>query len=513
MRHFRRLAALLLALTLTLSLAAPAASAASGGFTDVPAKHWAAAEIRRSAQAGLIRGETATRFGLGHPMTRGAFVSVLCRFFQWPLVDHDGSFTDVPKTLWCRQAIETALVHGAVTTQTDAFRPDDPITREEMAVMLVRALGYGPISGLDLGIDCPFTDVRTNQGYLALAYHLGIVNGTSATAFSPDRSATREQAVVMLTRLYDRYFAAAPAKIGFVSDVAKNISWTGFTDLILSGGRLSASGVMTAPKGTDDFLVQCRLQGSRALLGVTVDAAALSGDPTLQASRVLSAADGFGGVALSVSGMTAKQREGLTALAAALRASLGEDRLLLTVDADGGYDLAALAAQCDGLLLATTPDPVTKNGIRVAPLEPPRGDRPVSRRRSRRRPGQADPDPQHHRRRPHRGGGPGPGRQKPGLLLRPLRPELPPPQRRQRRLVPRRGLHPGAGPALPPLRHRHRGPQRPLRPQRGQRDLEGHPVTEKGKSAVRKDGALFVWREGIGIGLRGDGRRGTARRT
>ena len=52
MRHFRRLAALLLALTLTLSLAAPAASAVSGGFTDVPAKHWAAAEIRRSAQAG-----------------------------------------------------------------------------------------------------------------------------------------------------------------------------------------------------------------------------------------------------------------------------------------------------------------------------------------------------------------------------------------------------------------------------------------------------------------------------
>lgn len=369
MRLIRRSSAFILALTLTLSLAAPASAAS--GFTDVPAKHWAAAEIRRSAQAGLIRGETATRFGLGHPMTRGAFVSVLCRFFQWPLVDHDGSFTDVPKTLWCRQAIETALVHGAVTTQTDDFRPNDPITREEMAVMLVRALGYGPISGLDLGIDCPFTDVRTNQGYLALAYHLGIVNGTSATAFSPDRSATREQAVVMLTRLYDRYFAAAPAKIGFVSDVAKNISWTGFTDLILSGGRLSASGVMTAPKGTDDFLVQCRLQGSRALLGVTVDAAALSGDPTLQASRVLSAADGFGGVALSVSGMTAKQREGLTALAAALRASLGEDRLLLTVDADGGYDLAALAAQCDGLLLATTPDPVTKNGIRVAPLEPP----------------------------------------------------------------------------------------------------------------------------------------------
>ena len=41
------------------------------------------------------------------------------------------------------------------------------------------------------------------------------------------------------------------------------------------------------------------------------------------------------------------------------------------MDAGGAYDLAALAARCDGLLLATTPDPVTKNGIRVAPLEPP----------------------------------------------------------------------------------------------------------------------------------------------
>ena len=113
MRHFRRLPALLLAQTLTRAMAAP--------------------------------------------------VSVLCRFFQWQLVDHDGSLPDVPQTLWCRQAIETALVHGAVTTQTDAFRPDDPITREEMAVMLVRALGYGPISGLDLGIGCPYAEVRTNQ--------------------------------------------------------------------------------------------------------------------------------------------------------------------------------------------------------------------------------------------------------------------------------------------------------------------------------------------------------------
>ena len=44
----------------------------------------------------------------------------------------------------------------------------------------------------------PFQDVHTNVGYIAMAYELGLVNGTSATAFSPDRTATREQAAVML---------------------------------------------------------------------------------------------------------------------------------------------------------------------------------------------------------------------------------------------------------------------------------------------------------------------------
>lgn len=371
MRMFRRLPALFLALALTLSLAPSASAASTGSFRDVPSTHWAADAIRRSAQAGLIQGKTATTFGLGQPMTRGAFVSVLCRFFQWELVEHTGSFPDVPDGLWCRRAVETALAHGAITTQVDEFRPGDAITREEMAVMLVRSLGYGAISGLDLGFSCPFTDVTTNTGYLALAQKLGIVNGTSATTFSPDRPATREQAVVMLMRIYDRYYSAAPAKLGFVSDAGKNRNWEGFTDLILSGGRLSASGVATAPKGGDDFLVQARLHSSRALVGVTADAAALSGDATLQASRIAAMANGFGGVALSVSGMSAKQRDGLTALVTALRQTLPGQRLLVAVDAGGSYDLAALAAQCDGLLLKTSPAPVTKNGIKVAPLEPP----------------------------------------------------------------------------------------------------------------------------------------------
>lgn len=65
---------------------AGAAAAASTGFSDVPESHWAADSIRRAVDLGLFQGQTPTRFGLGAPMTRGAFVVALCRLFGWEMV-------------------------------------------------------------------------------------------------------------------------------------------------------------------------------------------------------------------------------------------------------------------------------------------------------------------------------------------------------------------------------------------------------------------------------------------
>ena len=259
----------------------------------------------------------------------------------------------------------------------------------------------------------------------------------------------------MLTRLYDRYFAAAPAKIGFVSDVAKNISWTGFTDLILSGGRLSASGVMTAPKGTDDFLVQCRLQGSR-VLGVTVTPPPSAATPRCRPPSPL----GGGWLRAwlsSVSGMTAKQREASRLSPPPCGPPPGEDRL----PADCGRRRRLLTSRPGRPVRRAAaghhPGPRDENGIRVAPLEPPeeivrslaavpaaaRGKLilTLSTTAGGRTEAESRPWPKI---RPY--------------YFRPLRPELPPPQLWQRRLLPRRGLHPGEGPALPPLRHRHPWP-------------------------------------------------------
>ena len=60
--------------------------AAAASFRDVPAASWAAPSIQRCVQQGWFQGESATTFGMGHPMTRAAFAVVLCRFFDWEMV-------------------------------------------------------------------------------------------------------------------------------------------------------------------------------------------------------------------------------------------------------------------------------------------------------------------------------------------------------------------------------------------------------------------------------------------
>ena len=99
----------------------------SAGFTDVPASSWAAADIRRCVELGLFQGETPTRFGMGHQMTRAAFTVVLCRLFGWDMeTPETGTYADAQDTgAWYFSAVETAYAHGAITRQT--FRLPVPL--------------------------------------------------------------------------------------------------------------------------------------------------------------------------------------------------------------------------------------------------------------------------------------------------------------------------------------------------------------------------------------------------
>ncbi|SMC54551.1 glycosyl hydrolase family 18 protein [Papillibacter cinnamivorans] len=202
-----KIIALLLAGALCLGLLPGTALAAVAGFTDVPDGHWAEASITEAVQQGLVKGIGGNKFGLGIKITRGEFALLMCRMMGWDLVTPaSGSYDDnQDTTAWYYSAVETAYLNGAVTAENKNFRPRDAITREEMAVMLVRALGYTVLSGVVQDYGLPFKDVSTNKGYITIAYDIGMTKGTTSVTFSPRQTASREEAITMLMRVYDKY--------------------------------------------------------------------------------------------------------------------------------------------------------------------------------------------------------------------------------------------------------------------------------------------------------------------
>ena len=195
-----RLTALLLALVMTTTLAL---AANKSGYSDVPDKHWAAESIAQCKQYNLLQGIGSGKFGLGQKMTRAAYAAALCRLMGWKTVTPEkGSFTDNQDTKkWYFSAIETASEHDVFPGHSTTCRPNDAITREEMAAMTVRALGYSTLSGT-VQDECPFTDVTTNPGYITLAWRMGLVTGMNAATFAPKGDTTREQAAAVLLRAY-----------------------------------------------------------------------------------------------------------------------------------------------------------------------------------------------------------------------------------------------------------------------------------------------------------------------
>ncbi len=202
---FRRTLALLLLLVFTLPL--PGALAEGSRYTDTPPADWPEGAVERAAGYGLLEDLGEEELGPGNYMSRAAFAAVLCRVFGWEAVTPDTpTYTDCASGAWYYAAVETAAAHGVTGGASNRFRPEESITRAEMAVLLVQALGYESLAGLE-GDSSLFSDVTADRGYIALACRFGLMAGVEqdgAAWFYPDAFAPREVALAALVRLYEK---------------------------------------------------------------------------------------------------------------------------------------------------------------------------------------------------------------------------------------------------------------------------------------------------------------------
>lgn len=173
-------------------------------FTDVHSSDWFYDPVVYVYDKGLMTGTSATEFAPNLTTTRGMIVSILHRLEGSPSVN-DASFSDVSSDDWYGQAVAWAANVGVVNGFEDGtFRPNDPITREQMAAILYnynQYKGYDVSKRTDLS---KYSDVNTVSAWaeevVNWANAEGLVNGMTATTLDPKASATRAQVATILMR-------------------------------------------------------------------------------------------------------------------------------------------------------------------------------------------------------------------------------------------------------------------------------------------------------------------------
>lgn len=129
----------------------------------------------------------------------------LNHFSTYALLEYARTYEDVAEGYWAAEVIKELSAKHIVTGTTDAlFAPLREVTRAELAALLTRALGLRePADQSDAPIFADVLPEQWYTGAVAAAVKAGLVEGVSDTLFAPDRPVSREEMAVMLVRAYE----------------------------------------------------------------------------------------------------------------------------------------------------------------------------------------------------------------------------------------------------------------------------------------------------------------------
>lgn len=179
-------------------------------FSDIQ-NSWAKDDIELLANKMLISGKSETTYEPGSNITRAEFAALLIRALgleEGTL--KEGQFKDVSSTDWYAGSVATATAENIIAGyEGSLFKPNNNITRQEMAAMIVRAArAAGKEEALSADEQeqqlAQFKDRQAISPWaakdVALAVKAGIIKGMPGGDFSPQTNADRAQSAAILKR-------------------------------------------------------------------------------------------------------------------------------------------------------------------------------------------------------------------------------------------------------------------------------------------------------------------------
>nr|WP_240548402.1 immunoglobulin-like domain-containing protein [Paenibacillus lignilyticus] len=171
-------------------------------FSDITG-HWAEPNIKKAASSGIVKGYQDGTFKPGKTVTRAEFAVMLMNVLKPQGEGAQLTFTDTAKIgTWAKQAVAQAVQAGIIKGYADgSFRPNEEITRAEMAAMIAIATGtpIKEVAATDFADDKDIPEWA--KAGVAFVKQAGIVQGKGDNQFVPRDHATRAEAVTVLLNL------------------------------------------------------------------------------------------------------------------------------------------------------------------------------------------------------------------------------------------------------------------------------------------------------------------------
>lgn len=185
----------------TMQVTDPEDQPEAATFADIAdASGWARDAVLQAAERGLMQGYDG-RFDPQRSLTRAEWTAVLTRVLGLTAGDVTVTFSDVPPGAWYVQSLTAAVEAGIVTGRSaDCFAPDDSISREELCVMLSRALRTEEKASLTFADTAEISSWAVDS--VAQMVQAGILQGRGDT-FDPRGAVTREMAAVVCLRVLE----------------------------------------------------------------------------------------------------------------------------------------------------------------------------------------------------------------------------------------------------------------------------------------------------------------------
>ena len=179
-------------------------------FTDVSEKDWFFDDVLFVYDYGLMVGTGKTLFSPHETVTRGMMATILWRMEGSPIPKGKNRFTDVEAGKRYADAITWTAENGIFADyDKDRFKPDDPITREQLAAIFYR---YADYKGYDLTVKGNLdkfkdADKITDYAKTAMQWAVGsdLVKGKSGALLDPQDKATRAEIATMLHHFIEKY--------------------------------------------------------------------------------------------------------------------------------------------------------------------------------------------------------------------------------------------------------------------------------------------------------------------